>query len=358
MNTSFMNTTFVDMTFAHIKLRSGLLALVLTIAVGVVASASATAAGAANRAYVVNTADSSVMEVDLSTLKVMRSVKVGNDPYYVAVSGDHKTLAVTVEGEQMIKFFDTKTLSFKGQHKFGVLNADHMMTLPDGKTLIVADRTQNAVVFIDFDSMDEVGRVNDVNAPHNIRISLDGNYACVTSKLNPGITVIDLSTRTKKSFFPVEVIPRGLAFSPDNRTIFFGGRWVVGMFSLDVATGEVSLIEARPPHGIRELQSSSYHSFESVNDSLVLGANEGYSSLDLFNTRTRKVVARYEGAKGPSTVINVPGDPNLFAISNSDDNTLEMVQITPQMTLVSRGKIQVGPKSGNTRAKRFCFASE
>ena len=59
------------------------------------------------QAFVVNTGDESVSQVDLESMKEVRRFLVGRQPYGIAVSRDGKTVAVGVEGEEKVKFFDS-----------------------------------------------------------------------------------------------------------------------------------------------------------------------------------------------------------------------------------------------------------
>src|SRR5215210_4756170 len=56
--------------------------------------------------FAVNTQDASVSRVDLGTMKEVKRYPVGPRPYGIAVTGDGKTVAVGVEDEEKVKFFD------------------------------------------------------------------------------------------------------------------------------------------------------------------------------------------------------------------------------------------------------------
>ena len=65
--------------------------------------------------FVVNTQDASVSLVDLKGMKETRRFQVGPRPYGVAVSLDGKTVAVGVEDEEKVKFYDTADFKLKGE---------------------------------------------------------------------------------------------------------------------------------------------------------------------------------------------------------------------------------------------------
>lgn len=308
----------------------------------------------AKKIFLSNPADSSVSIVDLETLKEVGKIHVGHDPYFPAVSGDGKTLAVTVEGEGKIKYYDTQTLKLIAEENFGKMDADHMMTLPDGKTMVIADNPGSAVAFIDIATRKELSRI-DVSTPHNIQFGHSGNYVYVTSKKNPGISVIDVNNRSLKRFYPTDVIPRGLMVSPDEKTIYFGARWISGIFTMDVETGKMDLIQFPLPHNQTQMKSSTYHSFWTVNDSIVIGVNEGFSSADVINVKARKLEDRFEDVSSPSTVAPIPGSPDLYLVTNFGDNSVKILKYDPATRKLSLHKEGVVGQGQRDRPKRYAF---
>jgi YVTN family beta-propeller protein len=66
---------------------------------------------APTQVYVVNTLDASVSLVDLVSMKEVKRFKVGSRPYGIAVCQHGKTVAVGVEDEEAVKFFDAADFS-------------------------------------------------------------------------------------------------------------------------------------------------------------------------------------------------------------------------------------------------------
>src|SRR5688572_26703647 len=96
-------------------------------------------ADAPKHAYVVNTGDGSVSLVDLDGMKEVKRYKVGPRPYGIAVSPDGKTVAVGVEDEEKVKFFDAATFELKGEFVVGKMFNDHIVLTQDGKHVLVAN---------------------------------------------------------------------------------------------------------------------------------------------------------------------------------------------------------------------------
>jgi YVTN family beta-propeller protein len=304
--------------------------------------------------FVVNVEDSSVSVIDYRTLTETRRLHVGPRPYYVAVSGDNATLAVTVEGEECIKFYDARTLDLRGSLRIGRMYADHMLTLPDGQRLILSDRYGDAVVIVDFGTMKELARIRGVSQPHNIRIGTTGRFAYVTTKMNPGITVIDLELGAIRTTIPMKLIPRGLAVSSDETRIYCGGNWINALFEYDAFSGKLlRVFNSPPPASAPMVQESTYHGLEFMNDSLLLATNEGNSTLDLFNVRTGAVVSRSTDVAGPGAICRLSADRFLF--TNLGDNTIVLAELMPDFSTRTVRKGSTGKRIAEL-PKRFAFS--
>lgn len=339
------------MATTHTRFAPALAALTL-LGAGTLA---AQPAGIPGKAFVVNQADSSVSLVDINSMKVLRTIPVGNSPYFVSVSGDQTTLAVAVEEEKRVKFYDTKDFHLKGECEIGKMYAEHMMELPDGKTFLMANRFGNQILEISFAEMKIVNRIPEVNAPHNIRLGATGKYVFATSKINPGVSIIDLQNRKVIRFISTKYIPRGLAFSPDDKYVYCGANWVNGMFEYETETGKfVRFVQTPLTTGNTEVVENTYHGFEPVNDSVVIGTLEGLSALDVMNAHTGALISRNENVQMPSAVLKWPGKPDWYIFTNMKSSTVQSFHLTRDY------KIELGPsvKCGLGRIelpKRFCF---
>jgi len=332
-----------------------LLTAVVSAMIAAVAAATAFAKEPATKVFVVNQADSTVSLVDLATMKEIRVIHVGESPYFASVSGDQKILAVAVEGDQKVKFYDTKTFQLKGELTVGKMYAEHMMEFPDGKRFMLANRYGNAILIIGYESMQIEERIPDVSSPHNIRLGGTERYVYATSKTNPGVSVIDLQTRKVVRFVSTKYIPRGLAGSSSDRYFYCGANWVSGMFAYEAATGKfVRFIQTPLPGNATDVVENTYHGFEAVNDSIVLATFEGLSALDVINANTGELVFRTEKVSMPSAVLAWPGKSGWYVFTNMKSSTVQTFQLT------SDYKINLGPavKCGTGRIelpKRFCF---
>lgn len=299
---------------------------------------------APRQVFVVNTQDASVSLVDLETMKEIKRFTVGPRPYGVVVTKDGKTVAVGVEDEEKVKFFDTATLALKGEVRIGKMFNDHIVLSPDGKYVLVANFYSDDVVGIEAGSMKEAFRIKGASAPHVIKYGPLRKRAYVTCKKITGIAIIDPEKRELARFHQLNVNPRSLTFSPDESKLYFGSFWVDGFFEMDTESGKVTrLFHYAPPKDNSSPQEVTYHGVEAVAPNVVLAANEGRSYVDSVDVSTGRLLDRLtEGSAKPCCVERIPGSATRVLVSNIGDGTLQFVEVSPEGKLRSLGKAQVG----------------
>jgi YVTN family beta-propeller protein len=296
--------------------------------------------------FVVNTQDASVSLVDLKGMKEMRRFQVGPRPYGVAVSRDGKVVAVGVEDEERVKFYDTADFKLKGETHIGRMYNDHMALTPDGQHFLVANFYSDDVVAIDAATMKEAFRIKGASAPHVIKYGPLRKKAYVTCKKVTGIAIVDPAEQKLVQFHQLNVNPRSLTFSPNESKLYFGSFWVDGFFEMETQTGKVTRMFAlTPPAGKTAPQEVTYHGVESVAPNIVLAANEGRSYVDAVDVNSGRLLDRLtDGVAKPCCVERIPsssGDVRVL-VSNIEDGTLQLVEMRGEGKLKSLGKAQVG----------------
>ncbi len=308
--------------------------------------ATAVAASGPAGVFVVNTKAASVSLIDLGTNTEIRKIPVGAEPYGVALLDSGKTLAVGVEGEQKVKFYEAKTFKLKGETKIGKMHNDHIVLTEDGKHLLVANFFSDDVVGIDASSHKIAFRLKGLSAPHVVKYGPLKNRAFITCKKITGIGVIDPKTRKVLKFHELNVNPRSLTFSPDESKIYFGSFWVDGFFEMETDSGKVTrLIGAPPPSDNAAPQEVTYHGVEAAGSNLILAANEGRSYVDVFDRTTGKQLDRFTDVSKPCCIERVPGsdtDALRVLISNIGDGTMTLAEVSSEGKLKKLARISVG----------------
>ncbi len=319
-------------------------AFVLSLLLALMPAASAAdPSDAPKQVFVVNTQDASVSLVDLATMKQVKRFPVGDRPYGIAVSQDGTTVAVGVEDEECVKFFSWPDFKLKGKTPIGKMFNDHIILSHDGKHVLVANFYSDNVVGIDIESMQEAFRIKDCSAPHVVKYGPLKKQAFVTCKKVTGIAVIDPDGGKLIKFIGMNVNPRSLTFSPDEKKVYFGSFWVDGFFELDVESGKVTrLFKYDPPEGAADPQEVTYHGVEMLTDKVLVAANEGRSYVDAVDVTKGTLLDRLTDVSKPCCVEKIPGTTGRFLISNIADGTLQLAELTGEGKLKSLGKAEVG----------------
>jgi YVTN family beta-propeller protein len=325
-------------------MRSATFAFALSLLLSALsAAAAADKTDAPKQVFVVNTQDASVSLIDLATMKQVNRYPVGNRPYGIAVSKDGKTVAVGVEDEECVKFFSLPDFKLKGKTPIGKMFNDHIVLTQDGKHVLVANFYSDDVVGIEIESMKEAFRIKGCSAPHVVKYGPLKKQAFVTCKKVTGIAVIDPDAGKLVTFIGLNVNPRSLTFSPDEKKVYFGSFWVDGFFEMDVASGKVTrLFKFDPPKGAADPQEVTYHGVEMLTDKVLVAANEGRSYVDAVDVTKGTLLDRLADVSKPCCVEKIPGMSGRFLISNIGDGTLQLAELTGEGKLKSLGKAEVG----------------
>jgi DNA-binding beta-propeller fold protein YncE len=279
-------------------------------------------------------------------MKELERFPVGPRPYGIAASRDGKTVAVGVEDEECVKFYSMPDFKLKGATPIGKMFNDHIILTQDGKHILVANFYSDDVVGIDIDTMSEAFRIKDCSAPHVVKFGPLKKHAYVTCKKITGIAIIDPKERELVKFHQVNVNPRSLTFSPDEKKVYFGSFWVNGFFEMDPETGKVTrLFELEPPQDNSSAQEVTYHGVEAVYPNIILAANEGRSYIDSVDINSGTHLDRLTDVSKPCCIERIPdmeGRSARALVSNIGDGTLQLVEVSENGKLKSLGKAQVG----------------
>lgn len=304
---------------------------------------------APTRVYVVNTGDASVSLVDLTTLKEVKRHKVGSRPHGIAVSGDGKTVAVGVEGEEKVKFFDAEEFKLKGETRIGKMFQDHLALTPDCKTLLVSNFSGNDVIGIDLASMKEESRLRlpekvgaSRSAPHLVTYGKLRKHAYVTHLT--GFAIIDPAEGNLVRLHQNNAGPRSLAFSADGLKVYFSTFWYDALLEADTKTGKVTrMFNIPPPVDNGGAQEETYCGVAAVAENIVVAANEGRSCVDAVDVKSGKLLDRLTKVPKPFCVERVAEtDPVRILVSNGGDGTVQLIEVSKEGKLKSLGKAEVG----------------
>jgi len=170
-----------------------------------------------SRAYVAShtcNPGSFIYIVDMSSLTVTGTIRVGCYPSAIAVTPDGSQVWVSEHGDSRVDIFDTATNA--GVAAFNIANSNGIAFNPTGTTAYIAEGSSPGnIVVIDASSYAVVTRIPVGSLPHVVRVTPSGHHVFVTNALSNNISQISTSTNTvvRTLTFPHGAQhPLGLAF--------------------------------------------------------------------------------------------------------------------------------------------------
>jgi YVTN family beta-propeller protein len=204
--------------------------------------------------YVTNSLGDDITVIDLKALKVVGDIKVGKRVHGVAAQADGRRLFTTIESEHNLKVIDTAedkvidTIPLTGM-------PNQCAVTPNGRFVGVPIRDGNGVDIVDM-TRNRVVKTLPVRVPHNCFNAGSNEHMFVTSMGGDSVNLIDLKTLSYVDEIPVTGIPRPIAVSQDEKTMYVALSDFHGFVIVDVPGRKViQTVELPPaPHNTNPLE--------------------------------------------------------------------------------------------------------
>lgn len=302
--------------------------------------------------YVANSAGNDLQIIDTATNKVIKRVEVGPQPHGLVATADGKQLFLTIENtegeEGELLWFDTATDTVTRRITIGP-RPNQLACTPDGSLVYVPCDDASWWV-IDTKNAKVLKKIATGGRPHNTLCSPDGKRMYLGPKGSYHVLIADVSSHKLLGEIPTSDAPRPIALSHDEKRLYANVDTLIGFEVADVAKRKVihrveavvpedQLRKASRSHGIalrpdeKELwMCDVYHDRTYVFDlsvepprqvaTLVMKGG-GYwicfspdgkfcyiserigDSVAVFDTATRKTVARIKVGKAPKRLLVV-----------------------------------------------------
>jgi YVTN family beta-propeller protein len=195
--------------------------------------------------------------VDLTSRKVVRKYKSGQDPESFALSPDGKMLYVSNEDAAEMSVLDLTSGNVTNRVKVGE-EPEGVTVRPDGREVYVTCEGDNEVVAIDTTSFAVVATMKTAARPRAVVFTPDGSTAFVTNENGGAVTVIDVPNHTVAATIKLPTAagatvpprPMGAVLSTDARQLFVSLGRAKSIAMIDVASRQllrtIDEVGARP----------------------------------------------------------------------------------------------------------------
>ena len=312
------------------------LALVLTTAAG------ADQKEAVSKLYVTNSAGDNIHIIDLGTFKVIGEIRTGEHPHGAAVSADGRRFFTTVEGNHRLLVIDSANDQILQSIKLSGLPNQCAVT-PDGKIVGVPIRGGDSVDIVDV-TAGRIVKTLPVKAPHNCYNAQRHDHLWVTSMGDHKVYLIDLKTLSYVAEIPVGGIPRPLAVTRDEKTLYCQLSDLHGFVVADVPGRKVIAkveLPPLPPDVKFPVANTPSHGLELTPDQKELWATScGTDTVYVYDTAAKKIVGKVGTGKGPAWLTFSP-DGRYCCVSNvlSDDVSIIDAAKRQEVARIKVGKM-------------------
>ena len=306
-------------------------------------------AGIPTRVYVPNSESNTVDVIDPATFRVVDHFAVGRLPQHVTPSWDLKTLWVDNDEGNSLTPIDPRTgkpgapvavddpynlyftpdgskaivvaerlhrLDVRDPHTWALEKsipiahdgADHADFTADGRTMIISCEFSGWLVRVDLRTLAVTGELHVGGSPVDVKLSPDGSVFFVANMERGGVSVVDASTFTERTFVPTGAGAHGLYLSRDTTSLYVSNRMAGSVSVLDSATG--ALRQTWPTGGSPDMGGVTA-------DGTQLWLSGRYNSeVYVIDTRTGAVLHRIPVGKGPHGLSVFP-QPGRYSLGHT-----------------------------------------
>lgn len=224
--------------------------------------------------------------------RVVKRIKVGEEPHDVAVSPDGKVVVTGNQGDGTASIIDVETLSVQNTIKTDK-GAHGVVFSPDGKFLFVANSKKDTLSIIETENFSQQTKVKVGQFPEYVGVTKDGSKVFTTNLGNGGsMTVLENRGFQSKVIDEIQsgIDPRGWAISPDGTKIVI----------TNLGSNSAYLFDSNTFEEISHFDTGAISEFATfLDDTVVWVTNIGAHYISVIDLVQKKVIEQIEVGETP-----------------------------------------------------------
>ncbi len=282
--------------------------------------------GAKTFAYISNSEFGTVSVIDLTSNTVVATVRVGDEPFGVAVRPGGSRVYVTNGLDDSVSVIDATTNTVIATVSVG-FGPKGIAVHPDGSRVYVVHSLDQDVIAIDTTSNSIVATVNGGERAFGVAVHPDGSRVYVTNDGDDLVTVIDTATFTVVATVPVGGSPQGVAVHPDGSRIYVANRNSESISVIDATTNTVI---ATVPVGVDPFGVAVH-----PDGSRVYVTNSDDDFLSIIDTTTNTVAANLLLGSNQMSGVAVHPDGSRVYVVNRSQETVSVIDTATNIVIAT-----------------------
>lgn len=201
------------------------------------------------------------------------------------------------------------------------------------QTLIVGNKGEDSVSFIDYQSGQELKRLKTGPQPHEIALSPDGKTVVVVAYAAKQLDVYDVPTKAHVK--TIKIAPHS---RPHGITYLKDGRHVVATTEGSEDIVVVDVVEGRVTKSVKTRQRGSHMLAVTADESRAFVSNLGAGTVSVIDLNSGKKLKDIRSGRGPEGIFITPDGQELW-VGNREENSVTVFNTT---SLEQIAKISVG----------------
>jgi YVTN family beta-propeller protein len=265
------------------------------------ATLSLTDRAGATTAVVLNSDDDSLSVIDSDSYKEISRTHIGRGPHHLISTPDGRTLIIAMSGSNELVLIDRAT--GVEQQRITASDPYQIGYSPDGKFFVAASIRLDRIDIYDAQSFRLLYRLPAASMPSHIAFSRDSRTAFVTLQGTSALTSIDLASGKINWTAPVGRQPAGIITRP-------GGSLLVGIMGSDY----VAEVDPGTGNVIRKIQTGNgAHNFLAAPDGKKLYVtNRVAGTISVLDAETLAITNTLRAPGGPDDMAMSPDGHELW----------------------------------------------